>query len=928
MGLEINGKHVNLKEFNVESFSKGDVSSSFDNYSDQKITFKKKGAELKTILAAKKVALIELKNSVIVKQEMFKKQVNNDALFQNTSMDSIYIDGNIPYEYRKQMSDESQKCYDGYRDCIYKVQSIEKDIKVTDTLLSNLDDKGSYELNIRQMNSLQKSDISYAFGDNYGGTAMTFSKKGSEIKTMVTAKIASLNAMLAAKQIASNIILAKLAESGLTPKEAYGEEEMKTFSYSQYDSRPAMEGEKEDSLTVQDGSDSSASESNSNLMRNYNDCAYSIQGLKRDVKAATLLLENVEDKKSYPLNINQISAIQKGGIADDLLKEAADRKESVDGLTKSFHDGLLNVGSIEELSASIFKSLGTSVEELNSYFDIDIEKGRKGQVGEIRTWQGKKMKKEADGSWKPVGEGSSKAKKEEGDSSGKKKDDKKRSHDKFMHDGIGDSIKHFEEGRKNTEKEPDDFVETGGSGRTKKEILADLDKHISELKKKQEKHAPADSGDIKGLGAFKKQFGSQLTDKQKEVVYSKDATFTFNPKFNVAKVTAKNGKWVSLEIMDGQISPYDSGVDVVAANKNRDNEYEGRMKDLRDKMGYKEGDKKVTLLEPKQGQTVSSMLMAITGDSYNSIDFHNKGDEGSLNAAAGNTIVHKESGLELTFPSDKKEEKKEPAKKPDSEMTSEEHKKEADAWMSELSNPTEKSKGLHMGEIDENQAHHWRMHESKAKKERQQKIDDSYKIAGEDARHLFKKNVIEGDSNGRSERWAAIKDSKTLKEAESKLSTLLSKKNDKKSALEIISEGQDKSFAEDVHATYQENESSNNHAENTVLLAESFGTKSDVKALKEINKEHKKLGYLTPELSKKRYELQAPLYKKMIDAAKGGIKKSIGAAGNVDLIDTSLPNTAKPVEDFIALKKSKGDLVKKEITNKLGVKRIVYVKKD
>lgn len=57
--------------------------------------------------------------------------------------------------------------------------------------------------------------------------------------------------------------------------------------------------------------------------------------------------------------------------------------------------------------------------------------------------------------------------------------------------------------------------------------------------------------------------------------------------------------------------------------------------------------------------------------------------------------------------------------------------KEADAWASELSNPTSKSKGMTVSEIDEKQAHYYRRYEQALKKEESSKskhISDIKKI--------------------------------------------------------------------------------------------------------------------------------------------------------------------------------------------------------
>ena len=48
-----------------------------------------------------------------------------------------------------------------------------------------------------------------------------------------------------------------------------------------------------------------------------------------------------------------------------------------------------------------------------------------------------------------------------------------------------------------------------------------------------------------------------------------------------------------------------------------------------------------------------------------------------------------------------------------------------------------------------------------------------------------------------------------------------------------------------LQATYKENEQNNEHSENVLLLAQNFGSKSDVEKAKEILKIRNKQGYLT-----------------------------------------------------------------------------------
>lgn len=80
--------------------------------------------------------------------------------------------------------------------------------------------------------------------------------------------------------------------------------------------------------------------------------------------------------------------------------------------------------------------------------------------------------------------------------------------------------------------------------------------------------------------------------------------------------------------------------------------------------------------------------------------------------------------------------------------------------------------------------------------------------------------------------------------------------------------GEVKDEYKDFFKRYEENEDNNAHLDNAIMLVSEFGTADELKRLMEIQKMHKKQGYLTVEQSHELYEIQKPYYRKMF--AKGG----------------------------------------------------------
>jgi len=67
-----------------------------------------------------------------------------------------------------------------------------------------------------------------------------------------------------------------------------------------------------------------------------------------------------------------------------------------------------------------------------------------------------------------------------------------------------------------------------------------------------------------------------------------------------------------------------------------------------------------------------------------------------------------------------------------------------------------------------------------------------------------------------------------------------------------------------IKKEYDKNEDNNFHTENFLLLAQTFGTKEQVKKVKEIMKKNKKQGYTDPKDNKWMYDNLNHYYKKLV----------------------------------------------------------------
>jgi hypothetical protein len=120
----------------------------------------------------------------------------------------------------------------------------------------------------------------------------------------------------------------------------------------------------------------------------------------------------------------------------------------------------------------------------------------------------------------------------------------------------------------------------------------------------------------------------------------------------------------------------------------------------------------------------------------------------------------------------------------------------------------------------------------------------------------------------------------------------------------------------DFFKKYEENEDENMHTENVVLLAENYGTESDIRDAKTILAKHESIGHLPTSLRQERDDLHDKLWSKYIQSredggmmAKGGnIKTDISKGSKyIDIVDM-LNNLNIPENVYLNGKEYKGEV--------------------
>lgn len=158
---------------------------------------------------------------------------------------------------------------------------------------------------------LKKGDISYKLQS--GTEGMVFSKKGSEFKTLAQAKLAQLEERCASYITRMTKLKEHLEKEGVkfvctTIKEEGIECWRPTYQWVQNPN---------DEQQIQQSK-----------INEYNDLNWRGQDIRQDCKVLRTLIDNVEDNKSYNVNISQLSALEKSD--KDTLSKGEDGSDSSD----------------------------------------------------------------------------------------------------------------------------------------------------------------------------------------------------------------------------------------------------------------------------------------------------------------------------------------------------------------------------------------------------------------------------------------------------------------------------------------------------------------------------------------------------------------------------------------------------------------------
>ena len=133
-----------------------------------------------------------------------------------------------------------------------------------------------------------KSDITYSLG-NFSNP-IEFSKKGSEIKDMVKTKLPVLQGKLQQCELECDLIKEQAKEKGIEVDKIYSEFESRGYAYLD-ESTPNID-------------------SSDNLQLKLINLLYKKKDLKSDISTLEIVLDGIEDNKSYKLNINQIKSLK------------------------------------------------------------------------------------------------------------------------------------------------------------------------------------------------------------------------------------------------------------------------------------------------------------------------------------------------------------------------------------------------------------------------------------------------------------------------------------------------------------------------------------------------------------------------------------------------------------------------------------------
>ena len=244
------------------------------------------------ILMTKKQALgIAMKDDVSLKQRVR----------ENQSRKSNISDSEHKSNYNSFLSDlKKEKTIEGlnskYKAIADKKEHIDMPVSLQNDLadeVEKIESKLPSKNNIKKSEStdpydILKSDITYSLG-NFSNP-IEFSKKGSEIKDMVKTKLPVLQGKLQQCELECDLIKEQAKEKGVDVDKIYSEFESRGYAYL------------DESTPNVDSSD--------NLQLKLINLLYKKKDLKSDISTLEIVLDGIEDNKSYKLNINQIKSLK------------------------------------------------------------------------------------------------------------------------------------------------------------------------------------------------------------------------------------------------------------------------------------------------------------------------------------------------------------------------------------------------------------------------------------------------------------------------------------------------------------------------------------------------------------------------------------------------------------------------------------------
>jgi hypothetical protein len=126
----------------------------------------------------------------------------------------------------------------------------------------------------------------------------------------------------------------------------------------------------------------------------------------------------------------------------------------------------------------------------------------------------------------------------------------------------------------------------------------------------------------------------------------------------------------------------------------------------------------------------------------------------------------------------------------------------------------------------------------------------------------------------------------------------------------------------DFFKKYEENEDENMHTENVVLLAENYGTESDIRDAKTILAKHESIGHLPSSLRQERDVLHDKLYAKYVQSREDGGMVAEGGVTEKEVVDSNAQMVLSNVKEV----KHHADELAQIVTKKSNIEAWVVAK--